>query len=156
VDLLLSSGDQTVGMVWFNRSAGVSQELTRDVNGLHQAIDNVPFSRKGGTRIDSGLQLAVQVLGRSSRNADRVIIMLTDGAPNNPDRAKDDPKKPALDAADAKRAADAARQSGATIYAVGLGKVGKDYDEGVLLYIAGDPGRYFAAPEPKDLSAVFQ
>src|SRR5262249_41331887 len=42
------------------------------------------------------------------------------------------------------------------IYAIGLGQVGKDYDEGVLLYIAGDPSRYFPVPKPKDLARVFK
>ena len=53
----------------------------------------------------------------------------------------------------AEQAADAARQAGATIYAIGLGA---DVDGAFLTRIAGGTEHFLPAPTPEDLAAIYR
>jgi collagen type VI alpha len=77
---------------------------------------------------------------RSRPNADPVIVLLTDGRPDDTALAA------------ALSSAATARRAGVTVFAIGLGS---DVQREVLSGIAGDPARVFLAPEAADLAAIY-
>jgi uncharacterized protein YegL len=113
--------------------------LSDDSAALRQAIFALRVGR--GTRIDralttAGLALAAAPGGQRHRP---VVVLLSDGSQIG-------------DPAQAVGRADALREAGVTIYAVGLGA---DADRAQLERIA-DPRRLLLAPGPADLVAIYR
>jgi uncharacterized protein YegL len=69
------------GVVAFSNAASVLQELTSDQNLINTALVTRVFS--AGTRIDFGLQVSYFTsIGTNTRNANKKIVLYTDGNPN--------------------------------------------------------------------------
>jgi nitric oxide reductase activation protein len=107
---------------------------------LNAALDAIAWSPY--TRIDLALAAATdELLGPRGRpDANRVIVLLTDGQPTHttPQAVRDE--------------AGLARSAGITIFTVGLGP---DVDATLLADVAGDTDRYFPAPDGEDLEHIY-
>jgi hypothetical protein len=139
-DRMSFPGDQAAVVV-FNERATTVVDLTDDRDALRRglaAIENREF-----TRIDLGLAEAHRLLATSSRRGVNTpaIILLTDGV-NNP-----------VPVEEAIRAADAAKQSGITLFAVGLGE---DIDAEAMRRMASSPSDYRYAPDGEDLGPIYE
>jgi Mg-chelatase subunit ChlD len=129
-----------VGVVVFSEAARVFVPLTADRAAARRALQRLPAER--GTRIDAGLRLAVRELaGRRPSPTVPAILLVTDGQPTR------------SSAADVLAAGAEARAAGLTIYAVGLGA---DVNPTLMRQVAGDPSRYYPAPDAEDLEGVYR
>jgi Ca-activated chloride channel family protein len=139
---LLKDGDQA-GVVWFNESAALVQELTADKAALRSALERI--TNHQFTRIDLGIKVASEELAsRRHVAANRpVIILLTDG------KANLEPIETAI--SEARLAKDA----GATIFVIGLGRP-EDLDDDALRLIASRPDSYYQTPRAEDLAAIYE
>jgi len=140
VDLLDLPHDHAT-VIGFDETARVAQTLTGDGAALRTALDEL-FTAVG-TRIDRGVWAALGELGgpRGRREADQVIVLLTDGRPHLGSEAS------------LRDAVDLARRLRMAIYAIGLGA---DVQADLLAAIAGDPRRVFLAPSEADLARIYR
>lgn len=131
--------EDQVAVVGFNRDAVLAVVLTGDGAAVNAAIDGI--QSRPGTRIDKGIELALtELAGAGHRPANApVMVVVSDGQQL---------ELPASAAASAERA----RQQGVVVYAIGLGA---DVAAAFLTELAGDPSRYFFAPEPAQLTQVY-
>lgn len=136
---LLNLGNDQVAIVAFNHAATLMTPLTTDPAAAGAALDAITLA--SGTRIDLGLTTAMAELGGSRHRAGSVplVILVTDGQQE---------EQPEL----AIQAADAARQAGAVLFAIGLGG---DVDALFLERLAGSADHYLPAPTPADLAALY-
>jgi Mg-chelatase subunit ChlD len=138
IDALALPADRAA-VIAFSRQATLLQPLTGSREALYIAVSRLFGLVGAGTRLDTGLAAARQLLSEPARHpANRpVIIVLTDGL---------------TDAADARREAATARAQGSLIYAIGLGR---DVDAALLAELAGDPARYYPSPTGAELAAIY-
>ncbi|RIL10781.1 hypothetical protein DCC79_06935 [bacterium] len=138
--LQLVPGRDQAAVVQFNSAATRVLGLTDDPARVSAALDTL--TQGGGTRIDEGLDLARGELEGPAHRAtnNRVLILLTDGAPSGttPEAVK--------------AAAARAIAAGVLVFTIGLGR---DLDEALLREIASRPEWYFAAPDTSDLAAIY-
>lgn len=109
-----SSSLVQAALISFNGKAAVEQSLTGDFTSMKRVVNALRTSQ--GTRSDLGLQKVNEVTGQRS-NAKQVVIFFTDGEPQmsrDPGAFKDSV------AADAVGAAKALKDSGKTIYSIGV------------------------------------
>jgi Mg-chelatase subunit ChlD len=134
-------GRDRVAVVAFSAGARLVQPLTSDTAAVLDALDHLALSP--GTGIAAAIDVAtVELTGpRGQPDDHRVLVLLTDGRSN-----------PEPSSAGVARA-EAAREAGITIFAIGLGD---DVDEAALSAIAGAPERYFRAPTAADLADVYR
>ena len=137
VDMPPSQG----AVVGFNSEASVVAGLGSDRPALLDALGRLP--RGSGTRIDKALLASVDVLSGDQHNPDHapVIILITDGQQQGGDRQV------------VLNAASAARRINARVYTIGFGD---DVDPELLIRVAGDPDRFFAAPATEDLTRIYE
>lgn len=130
--------EDRVAVLAFNNKATLAQPLTADRAAARRAIEGL--SPLGGTNIAAALQLAADELGGANgrRDADRVIVLLTDG--------KDDDPVALLAAADRAKTA-----LGARIFTIGFG----DVDPMVMVRAASSPEDSYQAPDSSALSAIY-
>lgn len=130
-----------VAVIAFNETATLHIGLSGDRAAVDAAIDAIALSP--GTRIDAGLAAArAELAGPAGRPAaTRVIALLTDG------RQEAGPEQAEAEAA-------AARAEGVRIFTIGLGG-DADVDAPFLTRLAGASGRYYAAPTPAELEAIY-
>jgi Mg-chelatase subunit ChlD len=127
-------------VITFNSAAHLLQPLTGDEAALLAALNTV--ATDVGTRIDLGLREGyAQLTGAGRREADPLLVLLTDGRPD------------AGTAADAQLVARLARQHGVSLYAIGLGP---DVDAALLEDLAGGPDRVFLTPSERDLRRILE
>ena len=103
-----------VSLISFNGSASVKSDFTDDFTSMKQTVSGLTTSR--GTRSELGLQKVNEVTG-SRDDAKQVVIFFTDGAPqhsSHPGAFSDNV------AANAVTAAKALKDSGRTIYSIGV------------------------------------
>ena len=103
-----------VSLISFNGSASVKSDFTDDFTSIKQTVSGLTTSR--GTRSELGLQKVNEVTG-SRDDAKQVVIFFTDGAPqhsSHPGAFSDNV------AANAVTAAKALKDSGKTIYSIGV------------------------------------
>jgi uncharacterized protein YegL len=134
--------DDQASVITFDAAATRLQELTSSRGALELALGAV---RSGnGTRIDTGLELAVVEL-LSARHASRhtpVIVLLTDGHPS-----------PGYEGPAFQVARDASA-AGMVLFAIGFGD---DVDPDLLWLLAdGHDDRTYLAPSAADLNAIYQ
>ena len=96
---------------WSNYSQ-VVKESTTDIASLKASVE--ALTPNGATRSDYGMKMAQKVLGSARSNAKKVVIFFTDGKPTSLN--KYDPEV----AGDAINTAKAIKDSGTTIYTVGI------------------------------------
>jgi molecular chaperone DnaK len=109
---------QRVGLATFSTTACRPCELTEQLSQMNAVVGGLTAS--GSTRMDLGITLATEMLGPQCAERLREIALVTDGMPDDKERAL--------------RAAEAARQTGVRISAVGIGS--GDVDEAFLRQIA--------------------
>jgi uncharacterized protein YegL len=128
-------------VVSFNNTAQVAQPLTHDRSALEAALAGLAISP--GTRIDLGLLASVdELLGvRRREDADRALILLTDGRP-----------MPGTEASAVATGA-LARASGVSTWAIGLGA---DVDPDFLVEVAGSEDQVVIAPNPDELEGIYR
>lgn len=103
-----------VSLISFNGSASVKSDFTDDFTSMKQTVSGLTTSR--GTRSELGLQKVNEVTG-SRDDAKQVVIFFTDGAPqhsSHPGAFSDNV------AANAVTVAKALKDSGKTIYSIGV------------------------------------
>lgn len=138
---LLGLPSEHVALVQFNDDALLLTDLTGDRRVARAALARL--KSKAGTRIDSGLILARQVLAGPARRpeAQGVVVLLTDGRPTT--------SRPA----EVLLAADRLKAMGVLVFTIGLGS---DVDPVLLQLLASRPNLYFFAPGTDQLTAVYQ
>lgn len=107
--LLAAGGDACrVGIVTFASSVTVVCRPTSDVTTIEAAVQSITAS--GTTAMDDGIRRAVELVMTAPAGADRDVVMVTDGVP-------DDARRDGT-----LRAATEARAQGVTLSSLGLGK----------------------------------
>jgi Mg-chelatase subunit ChlD len=126
-----------VGVTLFSSDAQLQQALTHDAETVKQAIDNGRPS--GGTNIAEGIERGGDELAANEReDVPRVLILLSDGGSNK---------------AAALREANAYKDIGIRIITIGLGN---DVEADLLRDVASNPEDYYFAPDPSQLSDIYQ
>ncbi len=140
VELLDLAGGDAVALVHFNTDAAIDLPLSGDAAAVQRALRSLP--QAAGTRIDLGLERAVDALSPDDRDPEKLAaaILLTDGRPSGTTEAE------------VLAAAGRLRQVAALTYAIGLGQ---DVDARLLASVAGDPSRRILAPEAEDLARIY-
>ena len=145
VDQLNSTdGQDRSGVVVFNQTDYLYQELTSDKNTVKDKIDTIHVNPAADTQIEGGIRNATEHLEDNGRiDANWIQILLSDG--------KDDPC-----CSDAEGAAQEANDTNIIIYTIGLGS--SDYlDESLLQQIADiTGGKYYHAPSSTDLEDIYK
>lgn len=132
-----------VALVGFNREAAILTALSDDKAALAAGLATLQSHE--GTRIDLGLQAAVTALGQTTRpEAKPVVILLTDGIQNNPDKPGN---------ADVLTAAAAVKARGALVYSIGLGQ---EIDADLLRTVASSPAGYYPSPTAEQLADIYR
>jgi Mg-chelatase subunit ChlD/DNA-binding beta-propeller fold protein YncE len=136
---LLDLERDQAAVISFNATASLAQALTHDRAALEAAVTRLVLGR--GTKLDSGLEAALTELAGPRRDLanNAVIVLVTDG------RQEGD-VEPVL------RQAARGRAEGVFVFAVALGG---DADRELLRRVAGDERRFFDAPGPDDLRAIY-
>lgn len=133
---------QRMAILAFYGTARLVIGLSSDPVAINNAIDNLPIDR--GTDIANAIDVAQEELTRNGRpDARPVMVLITDGAPNEPASG---PEQAAL------LSANAAKVAGTTIYTIGLGSGAA---ETLLKQIATGPDHYFFAPGNDQLAAIY-
>ena len=152
-----------IGLVSFGSEAALRVPPTVDYGKLLETLDSLQIMELGdGTAIGMGIAISALHL-RSSRAAEKVIILLSDGDNNAGEITPE-------------TAAEVANGLGIRIHTIGIGQEGDTYlefsdpktnkiykglyrgrfDEGLLKRVASmSGGRYFYAGSPGTLSAIF-
>ena len=134
---------QKMAILSFYSSARMVIGLSSDPAAIDAAIDAMPIDR--GTNIANAIDVAQEELTRNGRaDARPVIILITDGAPNEPAAG---PEQQAI------LSANAAKVAGTTIYTIGLGSGAA---ETLLKQIASGPEYYYFAPNNDQLNAIYE
>lgn len=138
--LLNFSGDQAA-LVSFDDSATLDHPLSQNQSSLLAALNALQLGTQ--TRMDLGLQTARLELTGPRHDPDNhtFIIFLTDGHPNGTTEAQ------------VLAQATLAKQSGITIYTIGLGST---INITLLQAVATSPNHYYASPSTGDLNAIYQ
>jgi Mg-chelatase subunit ChlD len=142
IDLLLPPGRTTkaqVTVVWFNGQSQAAISLSGDRAALIAALDSLPGTQAGGTRIDLGLDVGLAQLGAATRpGAQQSLILVTDGEQE--------------DEAAVLAAADRVKAAGIELFAVALGA---DSDQALLAQVASSPAHFVYAPNAEDLGQIY-
>lgn len=132
-------GADRVTLVDFASQARLVQGLSDDRGALDAAVRSL--SPRSGTRIDAGLDLALDALTAEGarENAGKVIVLLSDGQQ--------------VEAPETARAAgEAARGRGVDLFAIGLGA---DADAALLSAVASDASHYYYAGQAAELTEIY-
>jgi Mg-chelatase subunit ChlD len=141
-----------VAIVGFNDAAWTASTLGADAAAANAALDALPARMAQGTRLDLALDE-----GRASlavprdRNANPIVILLTDGLPNRVPTPEGGGSQEDRVAA----VADAVKATGARIFTIGLGDEG-DVLRDLLQRVASAPGDAYLAPDGEDLAAIYR
>lgn len=130
-----------VALISFNAVARIHQPLTANLDALQVGLQELESAQF--TRIDTGLQAAVQVLnGPERRPANTAVVILLSDGHNNPE-----PVDNALAVAAQLKA------SSVRLITVGLGEA---VDAPALEAMASSPDDYHFAPDGDDLPALYE
>ncbi len=135
----LAPARDQVAVIRFDTDAQAVSELTGDRAAVVESIRALEPHR--GTHIDLGLLAALEELESPRRIADNVpvMVLLTDGIQTGAAGAE-------------VAAARQVRGAGVRLYTIGLGA---DVDEPTLREMAGDPARYYFAPDSSHLARIY-
>ncbi len=134
-------------------SEPVDTALGVDLVTIERAINSISIAATSAQNTDIGagiLSARAELNSSRHRNeADKVLVLLTDGVPTLPERAgaSDYPKIYALESAEL------ARQDGISIYTIGLGK---DVDANFLKTLATTTAEAYFAPSAKELNDIYK
>jgi hypothetical protein len=140
-----------VSIVGFNRKAWIEQGLTNNITLVNEAIDRLPDGQEEFTRLDLALESgheAVLSEAHQPRNTP-VIILLTDGLPNQVPYAEDGTMETTV-----LREAMAAKVDGIRVYTIAIGEP-DDTNPALLKGVASQESLYYYEPDPEDLGRVY-
>lgn len=133
----MKSGDKAA-IVQFSDKVFILSNLTGDKDKLFRAIDGLRIG--GNTALFDGVVTGLDVL-KDSNLAEKVAVLLSDGEDNNSKASYDNCLK-------------AAKASGVSIYAVGLGKTGPPVEK--LSSLAKESGgKFLHAPSEESLVSLY-
>ena len=146
--------DDRVGLVTFDTSGSLVQELTSDHSLVADQLQpgSQGITSGGLTMMDAGVDLAADELTNNDRGVDQVIILLGDGQPNRSARSGSNHVQNAIDAADDAKAA------GITIFTIGLGVSSGSTAQTTLIAMAsGSNGTtlYYDTPTGAELDEIY-
>lgn len=144
----MQTNDQ-VGLVTFATEAQVTRTLTADKPFVKQTIGSLfidPEEETGSTNTGDALYASLQELTsmRHSTEARKVLVILTDGLATAPD---EEPELYAL------RAAQRVKDSGVTVYAIGLGE---EVNMAFVRQVASTPSHAYQAISRAEIDSVYQ
>ncbi len=148
-----------VAVVWFNGAADVALELSNDAEAIDAAIGGLPAHQAQGTRLDLAFDVGMLALSPERRKVDNtpVLVMLTDGLPNqvplHPESGRQE--ETVLEAASR------AKDAGVTVFTIGFGRAeGGDLLDRVnaelLRECATDPSKSFVEPRADRLVGIYE
>jgi Mg-chelatase subunit ChlD len=144
----LQTGDN-VAVVSFGSAATVESLLSGDLSKAVSSIDALSLGTTSEqTDIGDGLLSAETQLDSATDNNKKIIILLTDGVPNEP-TVTGNSSYPSVYA---QSAAESLEASGTALYTIGLGK---SVDTNFLQSLVPNDSYYFFAPTKSDLSAIY-
>ena len=157
LDLL--GGEDQSGLVYFSYqknsdwSAKLEKQLSFDHGSTKESLDSL--EAEGPTNIGEAIALAIQELGSSRANlqANKVVILLTDGKANKPygDGSGEDPR----DVEYALEKSSQAASAGIKVFTIGLGSNG-EINKNMLQQIADNTqAEYYPSPTPNDLENIY-
>ena len=147
-----------VAVVGFHGRAFLELPLSGDRERILAAVRALAAHRSTGTRLDLAFQVGADALatGTGERWPAPVLVLLTDGLPNQVPAAEDgDARTTVL------RAAEAARRRGIRVYTVGVGRTDPDaplveqVDAELLRACATDHDMFLHEPDAERLADVF-
>ncbi len=148
-----------VAIVWFNGDADIALELTNDVEAIDAAIGGLPALQAQGTRLDLAFDVGMLALApeRLKEGNTPVMVMLTDGLPNNAPLHPESGRQEETVLEAASRAKDA----GVTVFTIGFGRAeGGDLLDRVnaelLRECASDPGKSYVEPRADRLVGIYE
>jgi len=133
-------------------SKPVDAALGVGLETIRLAVNNISIATTSlqNTNIGAGILAAREELNstRHRENADKALVLLTDGVPTEPVRVGigNYPETYALESAEL------ARQDDISVYTIGLGK---DVDMNLLKMLASTTAETYFAPSTKDLSSIY-
>lgn len=132
-----------LAVVGFAGSAQTVIGLSQDRGAIRTAVSGI--SIRPSTNIADALDVAAEILRTDARpDAKKVIILISDGSPNQP---LPDPRTAAV------RSANFAKLDGVEIFTIGLGR---DADPPLLQSLSSGTDYYAFAPGPEDLQAIYE
>src|SRR5690606_35836766 len=146
----LGEKDQS-GVVTFATNGQIVRELSIDKGTAASTVSAIaidPKEETGSTNTGSGIDMAATELSSSRHNPDarRVMVVLTDGLPTAPGTTEEAE-------AFALERAQAAKDAGVNVYAIGLGSaVNMDF----VTAIASTPAEAFQALTANDIDRIYQ
>ncbi len=146
--------DDRVGLVTFDSSGSLVQELTLDHSLVADELQpgSQGITSGGFTMMDAGVDLAADELTGNDRGVDQAIILLGDGQPNRSARPGSNHVQNAIDAADDAKAA------GITMITIGLGvSTGSTAQNTLIQMASGSNGTtlYYDSPTGDDLDEIY-
>lgn len=155
---LLRSND-SAGLVTFATDASLDSYLMNDFSALSFFIGGISIKQNGTqyTNIADAIAKSFEALSSnasSSPDAQKIIVILTDGVATRPITSglKTEAEEVAYAESAALATANLAKQNGAIIYSIGLGK---DIHVEFLKQIASSPERFLEAPATSTLESVY-
>lgn len=149
----LGQNDQG-SLISFATSASnpIDSNLSNDFVSLKQAISNIQVFSSGiqNTNIAAGVSMAKEELvsPRSRVNADKIMVVLTDGVATHPQKSGD----PLFPETSAISFAKEAKDLGIRIFTIGLGN---DLNIEFLKNLASSPEDSFLAPTTRELNRIY-
>lgn len=139
-------------VVGFNREAWIEAPLGTDRAGVEAAIDRLSQRSAQFTRLDLAFDRGLEALDPARRKPGNkpVIILLTDGLPDQVPPAEDGKMETTV-----LRAAAKAKDAGVVVFTIGIGAP-EDINPDLLKGCATDPNHYFYTPDPEDLGAIYK
>jgi Ca-activated chloride channel homolog len=148
---------EQVAIVGFNASAWTEQALTSDKAAADAAIDRLPAKMLQFTRLDLAMTEAAAATGGPDHLAanKKVIILMTDGLPNQVPYAPDGTMETTV-----LNAATVANQDGNLVYTIGVGNpnaadLADRIDPALLMAMATTPTMYYYQPDAEQLKQVY-
>ncbi len=144
------SDSDAIGVVTFASEANLRSQLTNQNQTVAQTILNFtidPVEETGFTNTVAALSVAAGELNSANHNDDarRVLVLLTDGLPTDPDDERDI-------ITEAEELAGQLDLGGIELYAIGLGE---SVDRQFIRNVASQPENAFFAPSSEDLATIY-
>jgi Mg-chelatase subunit ChlD len=153
MDLAVPEGEphDQVGLVGFNREAWIQTPLGSDLKQVHAGIDALSERVAELTRLDLAFEVGAQAILEGPRLPANtpVIILLTDGLPNQVPYAEDGTVETTV-----LRAAAAAKDSGISVFTIAIGEV-SDTNPELLVGCASGEDQFYYTLDPEDLAEIY-
>lgn len=148
----LSKKDK-VAFVSFANEATNDEKLTANFISVRDAINSLSILNTGtqNTNIADAIDKArlELVSGQQGDTTSKVMILLTDGVANRPEKSGDE----SFAERTAVENATVSKQQGVTLFTIGLGK---DLNTKFLKQVATSPEEFYLAPTTKELTGIYE